>query len=233
MNLYLMGNADKDNLNSKSTDPKLFFASSSKTKPKEITKPKETTAPPKETKTVKEISSHLASGKRKKPVINISDNESEEGMQVQEKKPKVNKKAKVDVPETKKMEEEEKVEQKSKKKETVKPLPKKEKEEENPKKKTVTKRAKEDDDAFEYEEEEKAPKKDEVKEEKPKKKGYFNMMNREAPKALGTRPEPVGADNCLEGMTFVISGQYETLTKDQTKDIIMRYGGYKKKKIKK
>ncbi|KAI8991740.1 replication factor RFC1 C terminal domain-containing protein [Mycotypha africana] len=50
-------------------------------------------------------------------------------------------------------------------------------------------------------------------------------MNIEPPKALGTRPEPVGAPGCLTGMTFVISGQYETLTKDQTKDIVLRYGG--------
>ncbi|KAL7319919.1 DNA replication factor C complex subunit Rfc1 [Mucor circinelloides] len=63
-------------------------------------------------------------------------------------------------------------------------------------------------------------------EEKPKKKNYFAMLkSQEPPKALGTRPEPVGAPNCFAGMTFVISGQYETLTKDQTKDIIMRYGG--------
>ncbi|OAD03233.1 hypothetical protein MUCCIDRAFT_110087 [Mucor lusitanicus CBS 277.49] len=63
-------------------------------------------------------------------------------------------------------------------------------------------------------------------EEKPKKKNYFAMLkSQEPPKALGTRPEPVGAPNCFAGMTFVISGQYETLTKEQTKDIIMRYGG--------
>ncbi|ORE17800.1 DNA replication factor C, large subunit [Rhizopus microsporus] len=50
-------------------------------------------------------------------------------------------------------------------------------------------------------------------------------MNREGPKALGTRPEPVGAPNCLNNMTFVISGEFETLTKEQTRDIVMRYGG--------
>lgn len=64
-------------------------------------------------------------------------------------------------------------------------------------------------------------------EEKPKKKSnYFAMMkNKEGPKSLGSRPEPVGASNCLANKTFVISGQYETLTRDQTKNIIMRYGG--------
>ncbi|KAI9260071.1 replication factor RFC1 C terminal domain-containing protein [Helicostylum pulchrum] len=66
-----------------------------------------------------------------------------------------------------------------------------------------------------------------VEEEKPKKKNnYFAMMkNKEGPKSLGSRPEPVGATNCLANKTFVISGQYETLTRDQTKDIVMRYGG--------
>ncbi|CEP16995.1 hypothetical protein [Parasitella parasitica] len=62
--------------------------------------------------------------------------------------------------------------------------------------------------------------------EKPKKKNYFaTLKSQEPPKALGSRPEPAGAPNCLEGNTFVITGQYETLTRDQTKDIIMRYGG--------
>jgi replication factor C subunit 1 len=51
------------------------------------------------------------------------------------------------------------------------------------------------------------------------------LKNKEGPKALGTRPQPVGADNCLEGLTFVISGEYETLTREQSKDIVMRYGG--------
>ncbi|KAI7887255.1 replication factor RFC1 C terminal domain-containing protein [Mucor mucedo] len=51
------------------------------------------------------------------------------------------------------------------------------------------------------------------------------MKNKEGPKALGSRPEPVGASNCLADKIFVISGQYETLTRDQTKTIVMRYGG--------
>ncbi|RCI04017.1 hypothetical protein CU098_011383 [Rhizopus stolonifer] len=68
----------------------------------------------------------------------------------------------------------------------------------------------------------------EPEEEKPKtaKKNYFAMMKSvEGPKALGTRPEPVGAPNCFDGCAFVISGQYETLTREQTQDIIKRHGG--------
>jgi replication factor C subunit 1 len=51
------------------------------------------------------------------------------------------------------------------------------------------------------------------------------MKSRPPPNALGSRPEPVGQPNCLAGFTFVISGQYETLTKEKTEDIIKRYGG--------
>lgn len=64
--------------------------------------------------------------------------------------------------------------------------------------------------------------------EKPKnpKANYFaNLKNKEGPKALGSRPLPVGAENCLEGFTFVISGEFETLTREQSKDICLRYGG--------
>ncbi|KAI9281040.1 replication factor RFC1 C terminal domain-containing protein, partial [Sporodiniella umbellata] len=64
-----------------------------------------------------------------------------------------------------------------------------------------------------------------AKEKPAAKSNYYAMMNRELPKGLGTRPEPVGAPNCLEGYAFVISGVLETLTKEQTRDIIMRYGG--------
>ncbi|KAG0184874.1 hypothetical protein DFQ28_010294 [Apophysomyces sp. BC1034] len=63
--------------------------------------------------------------------------------------------------------------------------------------------------------------------EPPKKKGkgFYEMMHREPPKALGTRPLPVGKPNCLSGFTFVISGEFETIDKSTTTDIIKRYGG--------
>lgn len=51
------------------------------------------------------------------------------------------------------------------------------------------------------------------------------MMNRAPPSALGSRPKPVGKDGCLTDMVFVISGEYETMTKDSIKDIIKTYGG--------
>ncbi|KAI8976130.1 replication factor RFC1 C terminal domain-containing protein [Pilobolus umbonatus] len=78
--------------------------------------------------------------------------------------------------------------------------------------------------AKKIEEANKSEEKVEEKEE-PKKKGFYALMNKAPPQALGTRPPPAGAPNCLAGLAFVISGQYETLTKEQTMDIIKRYGG--------
>ena len=35
----------------------------------------------------------------------------------------------------------------------------------------------------------------------------------------------VGAENCLEGLTFVITGVLESLERDEATDIIKKYGG--------
>ncbi|KAI9020039.1 replication factor RFC1 C terminal domain-containing protein [Phycomyces nitens] len=51
------------------------------------------------------------------------------------------------------------------------------------------------------------------------------MMNREKPKALGTREIPEGQPNCFEGYKFVLTGELETLTRDNVADIIKRHGG--------
>lgn len=34
-----------------------------------------------------------------------------------------------------------------------------------------------------------------------------------------------GQDNCLEGVTFVITGIFESIDRDETKNLIQRYGG--------
>jgi len=34
-----------------------------------------------------------------------------------------------------------------------------------------------------------------------------------------------GQDNCLEGLTFVVTGVLETVDRDDTKSLIERYGG--------
>ncbi|KAG2465355.1 RFC1 factor, partial [Polypterus senegalus] len=54
---------------------------------------------------------------------------------------------------------------------------------------------------------------------------YRNYLNREGPRALGSKEIPQGADNCLEGLTFVITGVLESLERDEAKSLIERYGG--------
>ncbi|XP_040822182.1 replication factor C subunit 1 isoform X1 [Ochotona curzoniae] len=54
---------------------------------------------------------------------------------------------------------------------------------------------------------------------------YRSYLNREGPKALGSKEIPKGADNCLEGLTFVITGVLESIERDEAKSLIERYGG--------
>lgn len=51
---------------------------------------------------------------------------------------------------------------------------------------------------------------------------YRNYMNRGGPKAPGSKVVPEGEENCLEGLTFVITGVLESLERDQAADIIKR-----------
>jgi hypothetical protein len=41
----------------------------------------------------------------------------------------------------------------------------------------------------------------------------------------GTRAIPEAAENCMGNMAFVMTGEFETITRDQVTDIIKRYGG--------
>ncbi|XP_018428309.1 PREDICTED: replication factor C subunit 1, partial [Nanorana parkeri] len=54
---------------------------------------------------------------------------------------------------------------------------------------------------------------------------YRNFLNREGPKALGSKDIPQGGDNCLEGLTFVITGVLESIERDEAKSLVERYGG--------
>ncbi|XP_069833636.1 replication factor C subunit 1 isoform X3 [Dendropsophus ebraccatus] len=66
-------------------------------------------------------------------------------------------------------------------------------------------------------------------EDSEKKRGNFtayrNYLNREGPKALGSKEIPQGGDNCLEGLTFVITGVLESIERDEAKSLVERYGG--------
>uniref|UniRef100_A0A8B9EYP0 Replication factor C subunit 1 n=1 Tax=Amazona collaria TaxID=241587 RepID=A0A8B9EYP0_9PSIT len=54
---------------------------------------------------------------------------------------------------------------------------------------------------------------------------YRSFLNREGPRALGSKEIPQGAENCLEGLTFVITGILECIERDEAKSLIERYGG--------
>ncbi|XP_034441483.1 replication factor C subunit 1 [Hippoglossus hippoglossus] len=62
-----------------------------------------------------------------------------------------------------------------------------------------------------------------------KKKGnsaaFRNFLNRDGPRALGSKEIPTGAENCLEGCVFVLTGVLESMERDDTKSLIERYGG--------
>ncbi|KAI9284892.1 replication factor RFC1 C terminal domain-containing protein [Umbelopsis sp. AD052] len=58
-----------------------------------------------------------------------------------------------------------------------------------------------------------------------KKPSLWQLKNRLPPQSLGTREIPQAAPNCFAGFTFVVSGEFETITRNETEDLIKRYGG--------
>ncbi|XP_077379412.1 replication factor C subunit 1 [Festucalex cinctus] len=66
---------------------------------------------------------------------------------------------------------------------------------------------------------------DEADKKKPNTSAYRNYLNRDGPRALGSKEIPTGADNCLEGCVFVLTGVLESMERDDTKSLIERYGG--------
>ncbi|RKP19960.1 DNA replication factor C, large subunit [Rozella allomycis CSF55] len=56
---------------------------------------------------------------------------------------------------------------------------------------------------------------------------YYEYKKKlEAPKVEGIAMEiPECADNCMSGMTFVLTGNYCSLTREEAEDLIKRYGG--------
>ena len=45
------------------------------------------------------------------------------------------------------------------------------------------------------------------------------------PPAAGSKEIPIGADNCLAGMTFVFTGLLETISREEGQELVKRYGG--------
>ncbi|XP_035992826.1 replication factor C subunit 1 isoform X2 [Fundulus heteroclitus] len=54
---------------------------------------------------------------------------------------------------------------------------------------------------------------------------FRNYLNRDGPRALGSKEIPQGAENCLEGCVFVLTGVMESMERDDVKSLIERYGG--------
>ncbi|XP_078665046.1 replication factor C subunit 1-like isoform X1 [Branchiostoma floridae x Branchiostoma belcheri] len=62
-------------------------------------------------------------------------------------------------------------------------------------------------------------------EKKPSKGGYRAYLTREGPRALGTKEIPQGEENCLGGLTFVLTGILESMERHEAKELVERYGG--------
>jgi replication factor C subunit 1 len=52
------------------------------------------------------------------------------------------------------------------------------------------------------------------------------MARSAGPKAPGSREIPEGAPNCLEGLTFVFTGELESLGREEGIELVKRYSGY-------
>lgn len=42
---------------------------------------------------------------------------------------------------------------------------------------------------------------------------------------IDSKEVPVGNDNCLAGLTFVFTGELESLSREAGSDLVKRYGG--------
>ena len=74
------------------------------------------------------------------------------------------------------------------------------------------------------------PKKDATEEEpkhedrKPPKSFFQARMQRGGPVAPHSKPLPIGAPNCLAGLTFVFTGELDSTPREEAEDLVKRYG---------
>ncbi|KAK2817008.1 hypothetical protein Q5P01_025199 [Channa striata] len=66
---------------------------------------------------------------------------------------------------------------------------------------------------------------DDAEKKKTNTSAYRNYLSRDGPRALGSKEIPTGAENCLEGCVFVLTGVLESMERDDAKSLIERYGG--------
>ncbi|XP_065174937.1 replication factor C subunit 1-like isoform X2 [Sycon ciliatum] len=56
-------------------------------------------------------------------------------------------------------------------------------------------------------------------------RSYFEYKNREGPRNIGSRQLPEGAENCLAGLTFIITGVLEYCEREDAQELVTRNGG--------
>ncbi|RUP45375.1 hypothetical protein BC936DRAFT_148256 [Jimgerdemannia flammicorona] len=64
----------------------------------------------------------------------------------------------------------------------------------------------------------------EESEAKKRKSSFWKLKARAPPQNLGSKEIPQGAPNCFAGLTFVFSGELESITREEAEDIAKRYG---------
>ncbi|GAA5961864.1 hypothetical protein JCM21900_006467 [Sporobolomyces salmonicolor] len=66
---------------------------------------------------------------------------------------------------------------------------------------------------------------DEEEKPKPKPKWPFKGKSSAGPANPGSKEIPIGEDNCLAGLTFVFTGELDSLSREEGQDLVKRYGG--------
>lgn len=66
---------------------------------------------------------------------------------------------------------------------------------------------------------------DSEQKKKDKVASYQRFLQRKGPRNPGSKPIPEGAPNCLQGKAFVISGELESLCREEATELIQKYGG--------
>ncbi|RKP07687.1 replication factor RFC1 C terminal domain-containing protein [Thamnocephalis sphaerospora] len=56
-------------------------------------------------------------------------------------------------------------------------------------------------------------------------RSFWERKARAGPKAPGSKEIPQGAPNCLQGLTFVFTGELDSLSREEATDLVKRYGG--------
>lgn len=64
-----------------------------------------------------------------------------------------------------------------------------------------------------------------IEKKKQNAKAYQSYLNRGGARNPGSKEIPTGAENCLLGLTFVITGVLDSLEREEAEELIKQYGG--------